>query len=100
MPHRTATAVLAYDAANEIGLGIVIARPASPQGPGPNPFATPPPAAPPPAAESGRAPAQLSCRTLPVLMKTGKLSTTGHVTLDIRGRNPKIQRVACLIWRC
>ncbi len=30
-PHRSA--VLAYDAANEIGLGIVIARPASPQGP-------------------------------------------------------------------
>ena len=32
-PHRRA--VLAYDAANEIGLGIVIARPASPQGPAP-----------------------------------------------------------------
>ena len=32
-PHRNA--VLAYDAANEIGLGIVIARPASPQGPAP-----------------------------------------------------------------
>ena len=31
--HRNA--VLAYDAANEIGLGIVIARPASPQGPAP-----------------------------------------------------------------
>jgi biopolymer transport protein ExbD len=28
--------VLAYDAANEIGLGIVIARPESPQGPGPS----------------------------------------------------------------
>ncbi len=35
--------VLAYDAANEIGLGIVIARPASPQGPAPSlrPPATP-----------------------------------------------------------
>jgi biopolymer transport protein ExbD len=32
-PHRSA--VLAYDAANEIGLGIVIARPAPPQGPAP-----------------------------------------------------------------
>jgi biopolymer transport protein ExbD len=32
-PHRSA--VLAYDAANEIGLGIVIARPTSPQGPAP-----------------------------------------------------------------
>jgi biopolymer transport protein ExbD len=32
-PHRNA--VLAYDAANEIGLGIVIARPAAPQGPAP-----------------------------------------------------------------
>jgi biopolymer transport protein ExbD len=31
--HRNA--VLAYDAANEIGLGIVIAKPASPQGPAP-----------------------------------------------------------------
>jgi biopolymer transport protein ExbD len=31
--HRNA--VLAYDAANEIGLGIVIARPAAPQGPAP-----------------------------------------------------------------
>ena len=30
-PHRHA--VLAYDAANEIGLGIVIARPTPPQGP-------------------------------------------------------------------
>ena len=33
-PHRNA--VLAYDAANEIGLGIVIARPANPQGPAPS----------------------------------------------------------------
>jgi biopolymer transport protein ExbD len=33
-PHRSA--VLAYDAANEIGLGIVIARPAAPQGPAPS----------------------------------------------------------------
>jgi biopolymer transport protein ExbD len=33
-PHRNS--VLAYDAANEIGLGIVIARPASPQGPAPS----------------------------------------------------------------
>ncbi len=32
-PHRSA--VLAYDAANEIGLGIVIARPTNPQGPAP-----------------------------------------------------------------
>ncbi len=38
--HRNS--VLAYDAANEIGLVPVIARPARPQGPGPNPFATPP----------------------------------------------------------
>jgi biopolymer transport protein ExbD len=42
--------VLAYDAANEIGLVPVIARPARPQGPGPNPFAAPPPVAPPRAA--------------------------------------------------
>src|SRR5262249_40664845 len=33
-PHRSS--VLAYDAANEIGLGIVIARPSSPQGPAPS----------------------------------------------------------------
>jgi hypothetical protein len=33
-PHRNS--VLAYDAANEIGLGIVIARPANPQGPAPS----------------------------------------------------------------
>jgi biopolymer transport protein ExbD len=33
-PHRNS--VLAYDAANEIGLGIVIARPAVPQGPAPS----------------------------------------------------------------
>jgi biopolymer transport protein ExbD len=32
-PHRSA--VLAYDAANEIGLGIAIAKPAPPQGPAP-----------------------------------------------------------------
>src|SRR5262249_33979633 len=32
-PHRNA--VLAYDAANEIGMGIAIARPTAPQGPGP-----------------------------------------------------------------
>jgi biopolymer transport protein ExbD len=42
-PHRSA--VLAYDAANEIGLGIVIARPASPQGPGPRVLPGQPPAA-------------------------------------------------------
>ncbi len=51
-PHRSA--VLAYDAANEIGLGIVIARPPTPQGPGPrllpgplpaNPMTKPEPAA-------------------------------------------------------
>jgi len=46
--HRNS--VLAYDAANEIGLVPVIARPARPQGPGPNPFAAPPPAPPPRAA--------------------------------------------------
>jgi hypothetical protein len=32
-PHRNA--VLAYDAANEIGLGIAIAKPQAPQGPAP-----------------------------------------------------------------
>ena len=32
-PHRNA--VLAYDAANEIGLGIAIAKPQPPQGPAP-----------------------------------------------------------------
>ena len=37
-PHRNA--VLAYDAANEIGLGIAIAKPTDPAGPAP---ATPPP---------------------------------------------------------
>ena len=42
--------VLAYDAANEIGLIPVIARPARPQGPAPNPFTTPPVAAPAPRA--------------------------------------------------
>jgi biopolymer transport protein ExbD len=35
-PHRNA--VLAYDAANEIGMGIAIARPSAPQGPGPGLF--------------------------------------------------------------
>jgi biopolymer transport protein ExbD len=39
-PHRNA--VLAYDAANEIGLGIAIARPQSPQGPAPTLRAAPP----------------------------------------------------------
>jgi biopolymer transport protein ExbD len=39
-PHRSS--VLAYDAANEIGLGIVIARPPSPQGPAPSLLARPP----------------------------------------------------------
>lgn len=43
-PHRSA--VLAYDAANEIGLGIVIARPASPQGPAPRLLPGQPPAGP------------------------------------------------------
>jgi biopolymer transport protein ExbD len=43
-PHRSA--VLAYDAANEIGLGIVIARPANPQGPAPRVLPGKPPAAP------------------------------------------------------
>jgi len=46
-PHRSA--VLAYDAANEIGLGIVIARPSNPQGPAPSllaPGAAAQPAAP------------------------------------------------------
>jgi biopolymer transport protein ExbD len=48
-PHRSA--VLAYDAANEIGLGIVIARPAAPQGPAPSLHAPQEPAqAPAPAA--------------------------------------------------
>ena len=42
-PHRNA--VMAYDAANEIGLGIVIARPASPQGPAPRVLPGQPPAA-------------------------------------------------------
>jgi biopolymer transport protein ExbD len=50
-PHRIT--VLAIDAANEIGLGIALARPASPQGPGPGLLrAAPPPRAsvqPPPA---------------------------------------------------
>ena len=32
---RHRSSVLAYDAANEIGLGIVIARPQAPQGPAP-----------------------------------------------------------------
>jgi biopolymer transport protein ExbD len=39
-PHRSS--VLAYDAANEIGLGIVIARPPAPQGPAPSLLAQPP----------------------------------------------------------
>lgn len=39
-PHRNA--VLAYDAANEIGLGIAIARPKEPQGPAPPLRGTPP----------------------------------------------------------
>jgi len=38
-PHRNS--VLAYDAANEIGLGIVIARPSNPQGPAPSLLAQP-----------------------------------------------------------
>jgi biopolymer transport protein ExbD len=42
-PHRSA--VLSYDAANEIGLGIVIARPTSPQGPAPRLLPGQPPAA-------------------------------------------------------
>ena len=53
-PHRNA--VLAYDAANEIGLSIAIARPQSPQGPAPTLRAAPPAAARPaanPAAASG-----------------------------------------------
>ena len=33
-PHRHS--VLAYDAANEIGMGIAIAKPQEPQGPGPS----------------------------------------------------------------
>ena len=54
-PHRSA--VLAYDAANEIGLGIVIVRPTSPQGPAPSLLALPPPrAAPQPAAPSSGPP--------------------------------------------
>src|SRR5262249_47010030 len=39
-PHRNA--VLAYDAANEIGLGIAIARPKEPQGPAPTLRGAPP----------------------------------------------------------
>jgi biopolymer transport protein ExbD len=42
-PHRFA--VLAYDAANEIGLGIVVARPTPPQGPAPRLHQAQPPAA-------------------------------------------------------
>jgi biopolymer transport protein ExbD len=78
-PHRNA--VLAYDAANEIGMSIALARPTSPQGPAPSVFpgpgrgaapgpaavvptsappaasSTPAPAAPPPAAAAPAAPA-------------------------------------------
>jgi biopolymer transport protein ExbD len=52
--HRSA--VLAYDAANEIGLGIVIARPQPPQGPAPAlaPAATPSPST--PAPDAAKAP--------------------------------------------
>ena len=42
-PHRFA--VLAYDAANEIGLGIAVARPTPPQGPAPKLHQAQPPAA-------------------------------------------------------
>ena len=52
--HRNA--VLAYDAANEIGLGIAIAKPQSPQGPAPTLRAAPA-AAPKPAPNSSAAPA-------------------------------------------
>jgi biopolymer transport protein ExbD len=53
--HRNS--VLALDAANEIGLAQVLARPSRPQGPGPNPFATSPAAAPPRAANPPPLPA-------------------------------------------
>jgi biopolymer transport protein ExbD len=52
--HRNS--VLVLDAANEIGLAQVIARPSRPQGPGPNPFAGSPPATPPPRAGNSQAP--------------------------------------------
>jgi biopolymer transport protein ExbD len=54
--HRNA--VLAYDAANEIGLGIVIAKPASPQGPAPRLLPAQPgaPAAAPPNAPAAPVP--------------------------------------------
>jgi biopolymer transport protein ExbD len=56
---RHRRSVLAYDAANEIGLGIVIARPPAPQGPAPAitpPTAPQPAAAAPPSAPSGARP--------------------------------------------
>jgi biopolymer transport protein ExbD len=51
--HRSA--VLAYDAANEIGLGIVIARPQAPQGPAPA-LAPAAPTQPPANADTGKSP--------------------------------------------
>jgi biopolymer transport protein ExbD len=54
-PHRSA--VLAYDAANEIGLGIAIARPSTPQGPAPSLLAQPPRAVEPPSAPPAQPPA-------------------------------------------
>jgi biopolymer transport protein ExbD len=53
-PHRNT--VLAFDAANEIGLSIVIARPATPQGPAPSLLAQPAQAPPRPAAQPGALP--------------------------------------------
>ena len=53
-PHRNA--VLAYDAANEIGLGIAIAKPQPPQGPAPTLRARPPAGVGQPAAPAGDAP--------------------------------------------
>jgi len=53
-PHRSS--VLAYDAANEIGLGIVIARPRTPQGPAPGLLAQPRDSPPTPAAAAAVAP--------------------------------------------
>ena len=57
-PHRNA--VLAYDAANEIGLGIAIAKPQPPQGPAPALRAAPA-ATPKPAAAAAAAPPSLNC---------------------------------------
>ena len=54
-PHRNS--VLAYDAANEIGLGIVIANPTPPQGPAPTLLPASKPTAPRPSTKPAAAPA-------------------------------------------